>query len=233
MSRLAVVTGSSGAIGAATCEHLAAAGYTVAGLDLRPPAPGATHQHLSVDLGDPRAVTAAFERAAGMGRLAVLVNNAGVYLARDFLDTTPEELDLVLASNVKSAFHCAQAFTRRIAATGDGEPAAIVNVASISGRSGSPDAAYGASKGAVIALTRSLAGALARYRIRVNAVAPGIVHSEMSDRIPADRRRHYLDDIPLGRFAQAAEIAAVIAMLASPAAAYMTGAVVDVNGGLH
>jgi NAD(P)-dependent dehydrogenase (short-subunit alcohol dehydrogenase family) len=204
------------------------------GLELRPPAPGAQHAHAEDDLGDPHAVTAAFdELAAALGEPAVLVNNAGIYLARDFLATTAEELDRVLTVNVKSTFWCAQTFARRIAAAGADQPAAIVNVASVSGRTGSPDAAYGASKGAVIALTRSLAGVLAPYRIRVNAVAPGIVHSAMSARIPADRQAHYLDGIPLGRFAEPAEIAGVITMLASPTAGYMTGAVVDVNGGLH
>lgn len=229
-----MVTGSSGAIGAATCAHLAEAGYMVAGLDVRPPAAGPGHGHLSVDLADPRAVTEAFDEvAAELGRPAVLVNNAGVYLARDFLDTTAEELDRVLTVNVKGAFWCAQAFARQVVAAGGDEPAAIVNVASVSGRTGSPDAAYGASKGAVIALTRSLAGVLAPYRIRVNAVAPGIVQSAMADRIPADRQAHYLDGIPLGRFGRPGEIAAVITMLASATAGYMTGAVVDVNGGLH
>ncbi|MET8122542.1 SDR family oxidoreductase [Micromonospora sp. NPDC005189] len=234
MSRVAVVTGSSGAIGAATCEHLATAGYAVAGLDVRPPAAGAGHRHLTVDLGDPQAVVTAFDEvAAELGGPVLLVNNAGVYLARDFLDTTVEELDQVLTVNVKSAFWCAQAFARQVVAAGGDRPSAIVNVASVSGQTGSPDAAYGASKGAVIALTRSLAGVLAPYRIRVNAVAPGIVHSAMADRIPSDRQAHYLDGIPLGRFARPGEIAAVITILASATASYMTGAVVDVNGGLH
>jgi NAD(P)-dependent dehydrogenase (short-subunit alcohol dehydrogenase family) len=230
VSGVAVVTGSSGAIGAATCERLAEDGYRVAGFDVQAPAAGCRQTHWAVQLADPVAVATAFhDVAAALGEPSVLVNNAGRYLARDFLDTTPEELDEVLGANVKSAFFCSQVFARRSAPG----PRAIVNVASISGQTGSPDAAYGSSKGALIALTKSLAGVLASYGIRVNAVAPGIVRSPMSERIPPDRQAHYLEGIPLGRFGRPDEVAAVIAMLASPAAGYLTGAVVDVNGGLH
>jgi NAD(P)-dependent dehydrogenase (short-subunit alcohol dehydrogenase family) len=223
---LAVVTGSTGAIGAATCAALAEAGYDVVGVDQRDPATPPPWRHRTADLGRLDEVARAF---TGL-QPDVLVNNAGVYLAQDFLSTTARDYDLVMGSNVRAAFFCAQTFARRLVEAR--RPGVIVNVASVSGRTGSPDVAYGASKGAVIALTRSLGQSLARHGIRVNAVAPGLVHSDMSARIPADRQEKYRQSIPLGRFAEPAEIAAVITMLAGPAGSYLTSSIVDVNGGL-
>lgn len=221
-----MVTGSTGAIGAATCRSLVRAGFEVVGVDRIDPVEPPAWRHRTAQLDRVDEVTRAF---TGL-RPDVLVNNAGVYLAREFLNTSAKEYDQVMGCNVRAAFFCAQVFARRLADAG--EPGVIINVASVSGRSGSPDAAYGASKGAVIALTRSLGQALAPYQIRVNAVAPGLVHSDMSQRIPAERQKKYLDDIPLGRFAEPEEIASVITMLAGPAGSYLTGSIVDVNGGL-
>jgi NAD(P)-dependent dehydrogenase (short-subunit alcohol dehydrogenase family) len=226
VSGTAVVTGSTGAIGAATCAALTDAGYQVVGLDCVVPQSPPAWRHRTAHLADPEQVAEAFSGISP----TLLVNNAGAYLAQDFFDTTADDFDLVFGANVRSAFLCAQTFARRLADAG--EPGVIVNVASVSGRTGSPDVAYGASKGAVIALTRSLSQALAAYRIRVNAVAPGLVHSAMSRRIPSPRQEKYLRDIPLGRFAEPAEIAAAITAIAGPAGTYMTGSIVDVNGGL-
>jgi 3-oxoacyl-[acyl-carrier protein] reductase len=229
---VAVVTGATGVIGAASCRALALAGYRVAGMDARGAPDGADWHHVVARLDRPEEVLEAFGHVGkALGDPTVLVNNAGIYLARDFLDTNPEEFDDVMASNVKSAFLCSQAFARRLSA--GGLCGSIVNVASVSGRTGSEDAAYGASKGALLALTKSLSRSLAGRGIRVNAVAPGIVESDMSRRIPADRRLRYLAEIPLARFAQPDEIAGVIAALVSDTTSYMSGAVVDVNGGLY
>ncbi|GAA0799398.1 SDR family NAD(P)-dependent oxidoreductase [Spirilliplanes yamanashiensis] len=226
---VALVTGSAGAIGAAIGRALAAAGHHVIGADLRPD-PAAPWRTVVARLDDPAEAAAALADAAADGPVTTLVNNAGVYLARDFLTTTPEEFDAVLGANVRSAFFCAQHAARALIAAGT--PGTIVNIASVSGRTGSADAAYGASKGAVIALTKSLATALAPHRITVNAVAPGLIDSDMSRRIPADRQRAYRSRIPLGRFGRPEEVAAVVAALAGDAGSYLTGSVVDVNGGL-
>lgn len=229
--RTAIVTGASGVIGTALCRGFAERGYRVAGIDSRPSPPEAGWYGVVADLHRPDQVAAAFSEVSGvLGNVDVLVNNAGQYLAVDFLDTTPEQYSTVMASNVASVFFCSQQFARR--AIDAGMAGTIVNVASVSGRTGSTDCAYGASKGGVIALTRSLGLALAPYGIRVNAVAPGVVESDMSARIPASRRYHYLNEVPLGRFGAPEEIAAVIMFLAGPSSAYMTCSIVDVNGGL-
>lgn len=230
---VAVVTGSTGAIGSATCALLAANGYVVVGLDLNPSditvTPG-SWAHVTADLTRSEDVVAAFDHICSKyGVPSVLVNNAGVYHAYDFLETTVEQFDQVYAANVRSTFLCTQEFARR-APTGE---KSVTNVASVSGQTGSPDAAYGASKGAVIALTKSMSLALAHRGIRVNAVAPGIVVSAMSARIPEERRTSYAAGILLGRFAAPEEIARVIAALATETGSYMTGTIVDVNGGLH
>lgn len=228
--RTVVVTGSSGVIGDALVQAFAARSWRVAGFDARPGAGAGVH-HVDVDLRRPEEVSAAFDAVrARWGGVDVLVNNAGHYLGTDFLDTSPEQYAAVMDSNVLSAFLCSQEFARR--AIADGRPGAVVNVASVSGRTGSVDCAYGASKGAMIALTRSTGLALAQYDIRVNCVAPGVVASEMADRIPADRRSRYLDQVPLRRFGRPAEIAAAVAFLATDDSSYMTRAVLDVNGGL-
>jgi NAD(P)-dependent dehydrogenase (short-subunit alcohol dehydrogenase family) len=228
---VAVVTGASGAIGTAVCRALAGAGYAVAGIDMAPAPTGAEWFHVQARVDDPQRVAVAWDDiTAELGPPLVLVNNAGIYLGQDFWDTTPEQLDMVFSSNVKSAFLCSQEMARRLRA--DGLGGSIVNVASVSGRAGSPDAAYGASKGALLALTTSLGKVLAPHNIRVNVVAPGIIESAMSARIPPDRLEHYRAGIPLGRFGLPEEVAAVIVNLAGPGWAYVTGAVVDVNGGL-
>jgi NAD(P)-dependent dehydrogenase (short-subunit alcohol dehydrogenase family) len=230
-SPTAVVTGAAGVIGGAICRALATSGYRVAGLDSLPAPIDTIWHHVVANLDEPGHVASAFDEVSRvLGAINVLVNNAGRYLAVDFLDTTPEQFSLIMASNVGTAFMCSQQFaSRAISAKMQG---AIVNVASVSGRIGSADCAYGASKGAVIALTRSLAGVLGPHGIRVNAVAPGIVVSDMSARIPADRREHYLNEIPIGRYGQPEEIASVVVFLAGPTSSYMVGAIVDVNGGL-
>jgi NAD(P)-dependent dehydrogenase (short-subunit alcohol dehydrogenase family) len=230
---VAIVTGAAGAIGSATSALLVKHGFTVVGIDTRPVLSplhrGQGRVSITADLTDPTAVTSAFEQViATVGTPTVLVNNAGIYRALEFLTTTADEFDAIYAANVRSAFLCGQAFAQAVLAADSA--GAVVNVASVSGQMGS---AYGASKGAVIALTKSMSRALARHRIRVNAVAPGVVQSAMSDMIPPARRAEYAQSIPLQRFAEPDEIARVILALASDTSAYMTGAVVDVNGGLH
>lgn len=229
---LAVVTGGAGGIGRAVTAALTHAGHRVLSVDLQPAADPSAYAALVADVAVPEQVEHLFARIHQRhGLPAVLVNNAGVYPARDFLDYDPKTYAEVLDVNLGAAFFCTLAYARALVAAG--RPGTVVNVASISGQSGSPDAAYGASKGAVIALTRSLGRALAGHRIRVNAVAPGLVETPMAARIPTDRRDDYRARIPVGRFGAPAEIAAAVTWLACPASSYVTATVLDVNGGLH
>ncbi|WP_433554066.1 SDR family NAD(P)-dependent oxidoreductase [Micromonospora zamorensis] len=229
---LAVVTGAAGGIGRAVTVALAGAGHRVLGVDGDPAGDPAAYASLVADVAVPEQVEQLFAQIhERYGQPTVLVNNAGVYHARNFLDYDPKTYAQVLDVNLGAAFFCTQAFARALVDAG--RPGTVVNVASISGQSGSPDAAYGASKGACIALTRSLGRALAEHRIRVNAVAPGLVDTPMAARIPVERRDDYRARIPVGRFGSPAEIAAAVAWLAGPESSYVTASVLDVNGGLH
>ncbi|MDI3405798.1 SDR family NAD(P)-dependent oxidoreductase [Streptomyces cavernicola] len=229
---LAVVTGGAGGIGRAVTATLAEAGYRVLAVDVEDDADPAAHAALVADLGAPEAVGKLFQEIEDTyGVPGVLVNNAGIYEARDFLDYDAESYRRVFDINTGAAFFCTQELARRLIAAG--RPGSVVNIASISGRSGSPDAAYGASKGAVITLTRSLGQALAPHRIRVNAVAPGVIDTPMASRIPTDRAAGYRERIPMGRFGEATEVASAVRYLAGPDASYVNASVVDVNGGLR
>ncbi|WP_326698622.1 SDR family oxidoreductase [Streptomyces sp. NBC_01754] len=231
-SPLAVVTGAAGGIGRAVTAALAGAGHRVLAVDVKDDADPAAHAVLTADLGVPAAAEELFRLIEERyGLPSVLVNNAGIYEARDFLDYDAESYRRVFDINAGAAFFCTQTLARRLIAAG--RPGSVVNVASISGQTGSPDAAYGASKGAVIALTRSLGRALAPHRIRVNAVAPGLIDTPMAGRVPADRAADYRRSIPQRRFGEAAEVASAVCYLAGPGAGYVTAAVLDVNGGLH
>ncbi|WP_434600481.1 SDR family NAD(P)-dependent oxidoreductase [Streptomyces sp. A5-4] len=227
-----MVTGAAGGIGRAVTAELAQAGHRVLAVDVKDDADPAAHAVLTADLGVPAAADELFQLIEERyGLPSVLVNNAGIYEARDFLDYDAESYHRVFGINAGAAFFCTQTLARRLIAAG--RPGSVVNVASISGRSGSPDTAYGASKGAVIALTRSLGRSLAPHRIRVNAVAPGLIDTPMAARIPADRVADYRDRIPQARFGEAAEVASAVCYLAGPGASYVTASVLDVNGGLH
>ncbi|MDJ0461616.1 SDR family NAD(P)-dependent oxidoreductase [Streptomyces sp. H27-C3] len=229
---LAVVTGAAGGIGRAVTAELAHAGHRVLAVDVKDDADPAAHAALTADLGVPAAADELFQLIEERyGLPSVLVNNAGIYEARDFLDYDAESYRRVFDINAGAAFFCTQTLARRLIAAG--RPGSVVNIASISGQSGSPDAAYGASKGAVIALTRSLGRSLAPHRIRVNAVAPGLIDTPMAARIPADRAADYREQIPQARFGEAAEVASAVCYLAGPGASYVTASVLDVNGGLH
>lgn len=231
-SPLAVVTGAAGGIGRAVTAALARTGHRVLAVDVEEAADPAAHAVLTADLGAPDAAGDLFRLIEERyGLPSVLVNNAGIYEARDFLDYDAESYRRVFDVNAGAAFFCTQELARRLIAAG--RPGSVVNLASISGQGGSPDAAYGASKGAVIALTRGLGRSLAPHRIRVNAVAPGLIDTPMARRIPADRAADYRRRIPQERFGEAAEVASAVCYLAGPGASYVTASVLDVNGGLH
>ncbi len=225
---VAVVTGGFGGIGGATRKELAGQGYRVLSLDMQV----APEDPLQVrcDIGDRAALLAALERIeAEHGVIEVLVNNAAVFHGVDVMEMTPEIWDRSFAVNVNAAFFAARHVAARLVAHRRG--GAIVNVASAAGRAGSPYVDYGASKAAVIGLTQSLGKALARHGIRVNAVAPGQVMTDMHRSLTPERQAYNLQLIPMRRSGQPEEIARVIAFLASDAASFMTGAIVDVNGG--
>jgi 3-oxoacyl-[acyl-carrier protein] reductase len=163
-------------------------------------------------------------------RIDVLVNNAGG--TRDGLLAMMDsaDWDAVLDVNLKGVFHCCKVVSRQMITQRSG---VIVNVSSLSGITGLPGQTnYAAAKGGVNAFTRALAQEVARYGIRVNAVAPGLVEGETTARMPAAQREHLLSIVPMGRMATAEEVAAVVRFLASEAASYVIGQVIQVTGGV-
>jgi NAD(P)-dependent dehydrogenase (short-subunit alcohol dehydrogenase family) len=226
--RRALVTGGASGIGRAVAEQLRREGAGVALLDREGP--------IAADVRDPDAVERAVgEAAKALGGIPdVLVNCAGVYRVAPLLELSSGEWDEVLAVNLRGSFLVGQAVARRLVAARS--PGAVVNVASIAAVRADvaePAAHYNASKAAVVALTQQMAAELAAHRIRVNAVAPGVIETPML-RLTDDpeRARAYLDaSVPLRRLGRPEEVAAVICFLASEDAAYVTGACVPVDGG--
>jgi len=167
------------------------------------------------------------------GRIDILVNNAGDLLARHTLANMTEEYwDLIMALNLKSAFLCVKAVWEEMVARKSG---CIVNVSSIAGRNGGGPgvAAYAAAKGGLLTYTKSLAKELAPHGVRVNGIAPGVIATPFHERYsPAEVMQRLVALIPLGRAGTSEEIADVIVFLASPAARYITGETIEVNGGM-
>ncbi|GAA5066312.1 NAD(P)-dependent dehydrogenase (short-subunit alcohol dehydrogenase family) [Thermocatellispora tengchongensis] len=239
--KVAVVTGGARGIGLAVTAALREMGAAVVICDVLDDAgeaaaasfgdggPAVSYAHL--DVRDPGAVAAVFDRVvAEHGSLDVLVTSAGVALHTPALDVAPEQWQRVLDINLNGSFWCAREAARRM-----GEGGSIVAIGSMSGEiANAPQAqtAYNASKGAVHLMVKSLAVELAGAGIRVNAVAPGYVATELTkEGVPEEWLADWRRRTPMDRLARPEEVASVVAFLASAAASYMTGSVVLVDGG--
>jgi len=164
------------------------------------------------------------------GRLDVLVNNAGMAKGGLLMLMGDKDWDDVIDTNLKGVFNCCKAVSRQMIAQKNG---AIINVSSLSGITGlSGQSDYSAAKGGVIAFTKAIAKELAQFGILVNAVAPGIIDTDMTMDIPDAVKKRFLEAIPLKRFGSPEEIAGVVKFLASPEASYITGETIVVSGGL-
>jgi NAD(P)-dependent dehydrogenase (short-subunit alcohol dehydrogenase family) len=229
MANVAVITGSNGLIGQATCRRLAQAGYLAVGIDVGAEGAGnwPHHQCDLSDLDRLETTLAAIEREHGLIR--VLFNNAGVYHPdSDFLDVPPAQFDATLEVNLRAPFFASQWVANRLIAAG--QTGAIVNTASSAGQRGSTVVEYGASKAAVINLTKSLGTRLGRHGIRVNAIAPGLINTAMGARTPQVAKERAKGSA-LGRAGEPEEIASVVEFLVSDAASFVTCATIGVNGG--
>lgn len=238
---VAMVTGAGGAIGSAACRLLAEQGYRVAALDLSEPATLAAGAWFrACDVSSRAAVAAAVEEVEReLGEIDALVNVAGVVSRGSALDLDEAELQRVLRINVQGTLIPCQEVGRRMAGRGRG---AIVNIGSVVGKNGgnarpwldpaeqasAGNVAYGMSKAAVHSLTQFLAKELASRGVRVNAVAPGPIATDMTTTFPETLRAL----IPLGRMGRAEEVAEAVAFLLSDKAGFISGEILDINGAL-
>ncbi len=243
--QVVLITGASSGIGAATAAAFAREGAAVAVNYLKNEAGAEIVAQSLRKLGSEAltvkadvTISADVKRMvettlAKLGRIDILVNNAGDLLARRNLpEITEDYWEKVMAVNLKSVYLCAQAVWKHMAERKSG---AIVNVSSISGRNGGGPGAgvYAAAKGGLIAYTKSLAKELAQYGIRVNGINPGVIATPYHERYsPPALMDKMVASIPMARAGTSEEVADVIVFLASPAARYMTGETVEVNGGM-
>ena len=243
--QVALVTGASSGIGRATAAAMARAGARVV-VNFCKNQAGAEEGVAAIQAagGEAFAFRADVTRVAEVeamvsaarhrwGHIDILVNNAGDLLARRTLsDMTEEYWDQIMDLNLKSAFLCVKAVWEEMATRKSG---CIINVTSIAGRNGGGPgaAAYAAAKGGMLTYTKGLAKELAPYGVRVNGVAPGVIATPYHERYsPGEVFQRFLASIPLGRAGTSEEVADVILFLASPAARYLTGETIEVNGGM-
>ena len=174
--------------------------------------------------------------ATNLGEIDILVNNAGIVHQAEFLDLKEEDFDRVMRVNLKGAFLCGQAVAKRMVARVEagGDAGSIINMSSINAIFGLPEQlAYSVSKGGMNQLTRTMAVALAKWGIRVNAIGPGSIETDMLSAVntDAEARKKIIERTPLGRIGQASEIAAIASFLASRDSSYVTGQTIYADGG--
>ena len=234
--RRCIVTGAARGIGRRIAERLVEEGMQAALLDVDPAvsdvARGLGAASLVVDLADAAQTRRALSAGAGDGPYWLVVNNAGVFSKTPLLEMTLEEWDRVQAVNVRSMVVVIQALAPAMIAAGAG--GRIVNVASMAAKLGTPgEAAYAASKAAVVALSRIAAMELGPHGVTVNAVCPGYVLTEMGATTrTADQIAAWTAKSPLGRLGDPGDVASAVAFLASDDGSYMTGQAINVTGGM-
>ena len=241
--QVALITGASRGIGRAIAERLARAGALVlvnyvqqeaAAEETRAAilASGGQAELCRFDLANSAAVTASIQEAIERyKKIDILVNNAGLSIDNLLMRLKEEEWDRVIDINLKGTFLCTKAVTRSMLKQKGGR---IINLTSVVAQTGNAgQAAYTAAKAGIIGFTKTMAKELASRAITVNAVAPGFIETDMTGSLPDPVKSGYLSLIPAGRWGTTAEVAEVVAFLASPLAGYITGQVININGGMY
>ncbi len=243
MARVVVVTGGSKGIGSAICRAFAEEGETVvvnysssteAAESLKAELSGSKGKVIleKADISDFTAAKRMIENIVDkQGRIDVLVNNAGITRDGFLMLMSEKDWHDVINVNLTGMFNCCRAVCEHMISERSG---AIINMASLSGITGlAGQTNYSASKGGVIAFTKSLSKELARFGIRVNAVAPGMIETEMTDSLTDEARKQFLNNIPLRRFGAPQEVASVVKFLSSGDAGYITGETINISGGIY
>ena len=242
MSRLegkvAIVTGASRGIGAAIVRKLAAEGARVIAVARSIESCEGAALCVKADVANAADVDACVKTTIEQfGRVDILVNNAGITKDGLLMRMSDADWDQVLDINLKGTFLFTRAVSRPMmknkAADGTQQGGAIVNITSVVGITGNAGQAnYTASKGGVIALTKTVAKELGSRNVRCNAVAPGFIRSQMTDQLPDELKKQYAETIPLKRFGTGEDIANAVAWLVSDESSYVTGQIISVNGGM-
>lgn len=240
--KVAIVTGASKGIGKACAIRLAADGYTVVINYSRSDEDAQkTLDEIRANGGDGMIYKADVSNLTEVkkmirevdktyGQIDVLVNNAGIVRDEYLLMLNPDTLDKCLDLNIKGYFYCAQQAVLKMFRKKSG---VVINMSSVSGSFALPgQSVYSATKGAVNSMTRTMAKELAGSGIRVNAVAPGFIETDMLDALPPEKKEEYLKVIPMHRLGKAEEVANLVSMLASDGMSYMTGQILTLDGGL-
>jgi 3-oxoacyl-[acyl-carrier protein] reductase len=238
--KVAIVTGAGRGLGRAAALRLAQAGAHVMVNDVDERSAETTARLITKDggraalsthdVGDRKGAAAMVQQTvSALGGVNVLVNNAGILRDAMLSKMTEEQFDAVIRVNLKGVFNCTQAAVEAIRA--GGQRGSIVNIASISYLGNVGQTNYAAAKAGVVGMTRTWALELARYNIRVNAVAPGLMETDMTQSIPEDIRKRMVDAIPLKRMGRPEEFAAAVLFLAGEESSYLTGTTLHLDGG--
>lgn len=242
VSQIALVTGASRGIGAAIATELGKQGATVIGtatsaggaenINASLKAAGIKGLGMALDVNDAAQIEAVLkEIAEKFGDVSILVNNAGITKDTLLMRMGEDDWDAVLSTNLKSVFRMSQAVLRPMMKARVGR---IINISSVVGHMGNAGQTnYAAAKAGMSGFTKSLAVEVGSRNITVNCVAPGFIETDMTAELPENIKTKMLERVPLGRLGNVNEIAATVAFLASPSAAYITGETIHVNGGMY
>ena len=237
---IALVTGASRGIGAAIADELATMGATVIGTATTEAGAAAIEERLAphgghgrvLNVTDAAAVDALIDDIAKQhGAVSILVNNAGITRDQLLMRMKDEDWQAILDTNLTSVYRLSKAVMRGMMKARKGR---IISIASVIGLTGNPGQSnYAAAKAGIIAFSKSLAREIGSRSITVNVVAPGFIDTDMTRGLPEESKQALLGQIALGRFGEASDIAKAVGFLASPAAAYITGETLHVNGGMY